>query len=450
MTPATLHAAVRDEVTAILQHLIRFDTVNPPGNETPCLQWVADLLRYDGIDSTLLESAPGRGNLVARLKGDGSKPPFLFMGHVDVVPVERERWTHDPFGGELEDGFVYGRGALDMKNIDAIQLMVLLLLKRSGLPLARDVVFMLNADEEVGGVYGARWMQENHPELIRAEAGITELGGNAFDLAGKRFFMVQTAEKGGSGFTIRAHGSAGHASRPHADNAVLKLMSAVQKLGAAEPPVHISPTMRTYIETIARESGPAGQGWLGLLDTSTFRETLDALPVPDSVKKMLRSQFHNSLAPTILNAGSKINVIPAVAECGVDCRVVPGQTRDDVRREVRAIIGDDYDIEFRSAIVSPGVEQPAAPQSELWQAIDRSIRRHVRDGVVVPFMMTGGTDSRFQVKLGTLMLGFTPSLAPVEEYDRIHGHDERVAVADLEFGVRVLFDVAKDYCGATS
>jgi len=409
---------------------------------------VAELLRANGIESRLLEAAPTRGNLVARLKGDGSKPPFIFMGHVDVVPVERDQWTHDPFGGEVADGFVHGRGALDMKNIDAIRLMVFLLLKREGVPLARDIICMLNADEETGGAFGARWMQEHHPELIQAEAGITELGGNAVELGGKKFFMVQTGEKGGSGFVIRARGSAGHASQPHADNAVLKLMRALKQLDDARRPIHVSPTMRTFVETIARELGANGEMLYGLLDDETFDDTLNALPVPASLKKMLHSQFHNSMAPTVLNAGTKINVIPAVAECVVDCRIVPGQTREDVLREVRAAIGDEIEIEFRNPIVSLGVEQPSATQTELWRMIDKHMRAHVGDGVVVPFLMTGGTDSRFQVKLGTQMLGFTPALSPIQEYDRIHAHDERVAISDLEFGVRVLYDVVKGYCQA--
>ena len=437
--------AIRDEVTSLLQSLLRFDTTNPPGNELACLSWVAGVLHENGIECTLLESAPARGNLVARLRGNGSKQPCLLMGHVDVVPVEREQWTHDPFGGELADGYVYGRGALDMKNVDAIQLILVLLLKRAGLPLARDVIFMLNADEETGGVVGARWMQEKHPDLIEAEAGITELGGNAFEFAGKRFFMVQTGEKGGSGFVVRAHGNAGHASQPHPDNAVLKLMRALNRIATADLPIHVSPTMRTYVETIAREAGPAGEPWYGLLEQDSFAATLEALPVRPSMKKMLHSQFHNSLAPTVLSAGSKVNVIPASAECVVDCRIVPGQTRDDVLREVRSLIGDDFDVEFRSAIASTGVEQAGAAHSELWHLMDKGIRKH-GDGVVVPFLMTGGTDARFQIKLGTQMFGFTPSLAPIEEYDRIHAHDERVAVSDLEFGVRVLYDVVEEYC----
>ncbi len=440
--------AVRAETAALLQELIRFDTTNPPGNETPCLEHVAAYLKRNGIDSTLIESQPTRGNLVARLKGNGSAAPFMMMGHVDVVPVERDKWTVEPFGGIVKDGFVYGRGALDMKNIDVIQMMVLLLLRREGVPLARDVIFMLNADEEVGGTWGARFMQEQHPALITAAAGVTELGGNAFEFAGKRFFMVQTGEKGGSGFTLRARGTPGHGSMPHDDNPVLKLAAALKRLGAVERPIHVSPTMRQYVETIARAAGPEGEIWYGLLDDATFVETLNALPIHASLKKMLHSQFHNSMAPTILTAGTKVNVIPSVAECYVDCRAVPGQTREDVVREVRSVIGDEIEIEFRSEIVSAGVEQVEATQSELWALMDKHMRASAADAVLLPFLHTVGTDGRFQVKLGTQIFGFTPALSPISEYDRIHGHDERVAISDLEFGVKVLYGVVKDFCGA--
>jgi acetylornithine deacetylase/succinyl-diaminopimelate desuccinylase-like protein len=440
--------AARTEVTSILQGMIRFDTTNPPGNETPCLEYVAGVLRKDGIEPTILESAPTRGNLVARLKGNASKAPFMMMGHVDVVPVERDKWTREPFGGEIVDGFLYGRGALDMKNIDAIQLEVLLLLQRERVPLARDIIYMLNADEETGGRWGAKWMLEQHPEMISAAAGVTELGGNAFEFAGKRFFMVQTGEKAGAGFTIRARGTPGHASQPHRDNAILKLAQALKRLGEVERPIHVSPTMRIYIETIARAAGPEGEQWYGLLENETFVETLERLPIPASLKKMLHSQFHNSMAPTVLNSGSKINVIPSVAECGVDCRAVPGQTHDDVLREVRAVIGDEFEIEFGGDIISTGVEQPEITDSELWRILEKQMQVRAPDGVLLPFLHTVGTDGRFQVKLGTEVFGFTPALAPIDEYDRIHGHDERVAISDLEFGVRVLYDVVKEYCAA--
>jgi acetylornithine deacetylase/succinyl-diaminopimelate desuccinylase-like protein len=407
-------------------------------------------LKKDGIDSTILESAPTRGNLVARIKGDGSSSPFMMMGHVDVVPVERESWTQDPFGGQIVDGFLYGRGALDMKNIDAIQMMVMLLLHRERVPLKRDIILMLNADEEIGGRLGARFMQEQHPDLITASAGVTELGGNAFEFGSKKFFMVQTGEKAGSGFTIRVKGTPGHASQPHKDNSVLKLASIIKRIGSVERPIHVSPTMRQYVETIAREAGPEGEIWYGLLENETFVETLNALPVPASLKKMLHSQFHNSMAPTILKAGSKINVIPSVAEVHVDCRAVPGQTHEDVERELRAVIGSDESIEvdFRTEISSMGVEQPDATAGELWKLMEKHMRARIPNAVLLPFLHTVGTDGRFQVKLGTQILGFTPALSPLTEYDRIHGHDERIALSDIDFGVRVLYDVVKEYCAA--
>lgn len=441
-------SAVRDETASILQGLIRFETVSPPGNETPCLEYAANVLKQDELDSVLLESAPTRGNLVARLKGNGSKKPFLMFGHVDVVPVERDKWTVDPFGGDIVDGWLYGRGALDMKNIDAIQMMVMMLLKREQVELSRDIILMLNADEEVGGRFGAKWMVENHPDLINAEASVTELGGNAFEFAGKKFFMVQTGEKGGAGFYIRAQGKPGHASRPGDDNAVLKLARALQKLGATERPIHVSPTMRQYVETVARAAGPEGEIWYGLLEDKTFVETLEQLPVSWSMKKMLHSQFHNSMSPNLLKAGTKINVIPAEAECYIDCRKVPSQSRNDVLRELRAVVGDDIEVEFHGEIDSTGVEQSDATQNELWRIMEKHIQARVPDSVLLPFLHTVGTDGRFQVNLGTKVYGFTPALSPMAEYDRIHGHDERIAMSDIEFGVQVLYDVVKEYCAA--
>jgi acetylornithine deacetylase/succinyl-diaminopimelate desuccinylase-like protein len=443
-------SAVRDETASILQGLIRFDTVSRMGNETRCCAYAAEVLKRDGIDSVILEAEPTSGNLVARLKGNGSQRPFLMFGHIDVVPVEREKWTVEPFGGEIKEGWLYGRGALDMKNIDAIQMMVMILLKREGVELNRDVILMLNADEEVGGRFGARWMVENHPELISAEVSVTELGGNAFEFAGKKFFMVQTGEKGGQGFYLRARGKPGHGSMPGEDNAILKLARAIQKIGATARPIHVSPTMRQYVETIAREAGPDGEIWYGLLDAKTFEETLEALPVSWSMKKMLHSQFHNSLSPNILKAGAKVNVIPGEAEVYIDCRKVPGQTREEVVREVRAVIGDDpaLEIDFRGDLNSTGVEQLDATQHPFWQLMAKHIQANVPEGVLLPFLHTVGTDGRFQVNLGTKVYGFTPALSPMAEYDRIHGHDERIALSDIEFGVRVLYDVVKEYCAA--
>jgi acetylornithine deacetylase/succinyl-diaminopimelate desuccinylase-like protein len=437
--------SIREETTALLQALIRFDTTNPPGNELPCVQYIADLLKKEGVASTIFEPAPGRGNLIARLKGNGSQQPFIFMGHVDVVPAEASQWQYPPFGAEIHNGYLYGRGALDMKGIDAVEIMVFLMLKRSGTPLARDVILEINADEEMGGRMGARWMVETHPDLVQAEYGITEFGGAIVSLMGKDFIHVQTGEKGGAGFTLRTHGTPGHASQPHKDNAILKLAAALDKLGAAELPVHVTDTMRVYIEKIAGEIGPEGEGLLGLLDPETFVDTLAALPLSPALKKTLHAQFHNTIAPTILKAGTKTNVIPSVAECEIDCRVVPGQYAADVEREVRAILGDTVEMKFRSD--NTGIE--ASPSSPLFDLIVATMKRYAPEAVTLPYLVTGGTDARFNARLGTRLYGFTPTHMRSEEIDSlIHAHNERIAVSDLEYGVRALYDIVSEFCKA--
>ena len=313
-------AAIGAEATANLQGLLRFDTTNPPGNELGAIKYLAEILKRDGIESTILESAPGRANLVARLKGDGSQKPFLLMGHVDVVPVEHDKWIHPPFGAEIHDDFIYARGALDMKGVVAVELMVFLLLKRMGVPLKRDVIFMANADEETGGSQGAKWMVDNHPELIRAEYGLNEGGGSATTIDGTPFVSCQTGEKGNSRFLIRTRGTPGHASQPHRDNAILHLADALVLLGEARLPMHVTATGRAYVEGIAHHLGPEGEEWLGLLDPKTFWSTLENLPVDYGTQRMLIAMFHNTAVPTILKAGAKTNVIPSVAEAQIDSR----------------------------------------------------------------------------------------------------------------------------------
>jgi acetylornithine deacetylase/succinyl-diaminopimelate desuccinylase-like protein len=434
----------RDETVKLLKGLIRFDTTNPPGNERACVDYIAGLLRKEGIESTILEAAPGRANLIARLKGNGTQRPFILMGHVDVVPVEPDKWAHPPFGAEIHDGYLYGRGTLDMKGVDAVEIMTFILLKRLNVPLARDVILEINADEEMGGRMGAAWMMEHHRDLIDAEYGITEFGGNTVRMFGKTFVVVQTGEKGGAQFTVRARGTPGHASQPHHDNAVLKLAAALQKLGQAELPIHVTDTMRMYIETIARETAPAGSALLGLLKPETFAQTLAALPVSNGQKAILHSQLHNSIAPTILRAGSKINVIPSVAEADIDCRVAPGQRAADVEREVRAVLGDSVELQFNSD--RTGIE--ASPHTPLFDVIVKTMKKHMPDAVTVPFLVTGGTDARFNAQLGTQLYGFCPGIADADDMGGVHGHDERVSVQKLGFATQVLYEVVSEFCKA--
>ncbi len=436
---------VRDEATRYLQDLIRIDTTNPPGNEIKAAEYLAGVLKREGIEPTILESAPGRGNLVARLKGDGRAAPLLLMVHIDVVPAEADQWTHPPFGGDIADGFLWGRGTLDTKELAAMELMVLLMFKRDAArkPLARDIIFMANADEEAGGRLGAGWMVKEHPDLIRAEYAINEGGGFGLDILGQRFFTCQVAEKGTARFAMRTRGRPGHGSQPHRDSSVLKLADAIQKIGAAEFPHHATATVKLFIESVAAKLGkPYERDLLALLDAKKYRAMMERLPLDEGMRSMFYAMLHNTVTPTMLHAGSKVNVIPSVAEAKCDARVLPGQSSHDLLHELRAVIGNDVEIEFMDD--TPALE--SAYQTPLFDTIARVMARHQPKAPVLPYLVVGATDARHVCKLGTHVYGFSPMLAPTSELDRVHGHDERISIDNLAFGTRVLYEVVNEFC----
>lgn len=439
---------IRDEVVDILRGLLRLDTTNPPGNEILAAEYLADLLRKDGIEPTVLESKPGRGNVVARLRGDGSAPPLLLMGHTDVVPVEPDKWSRPPFSGDLVDGVIWGRGATDMKNVVAMELMTLLMVKRLGLPLKRDIIFMATADEEVGGTWGAGWLADHHPELIRAEYALNEGGPTAIVFGDKVFFACSTAEKGTARFSMRAKGAPGHASLPHNDNAVLHLAEALVKLGQARLPMHVIGTVRANIETMARHlDSAAAANLLNVLseDPATQDAAIARLPLPDVGKRRFYASLHNTVTPTILNAGSKINVIPGEAEAKIDGRILPGVTQTQFEAEIRAIVGDKVDIRFYEK-TSEGLE--AGWDSPLFHLIAQIVPQHEPGAVMVPALITGGTDAKSVVQLGTQVLGFVPMRYEGPAMAGLaHNHNERISVANLLFGTQIYFDVVRQWCG---
>ncbi|MBX7212372.1 MAG: M20/M25/M40 family metallo-hydrolase [Thermoflexales bacterium] len=432
-----------EETTRLLQDLLRFDTTNPPGNETPCIDFIARTLARDGFESTVIESAPGRGNLVTRLKGDGSLPPILIFGHVDVVPAEANRWQRPPFSGDLHDGVLWGRGAVDMKNMVAMEMMTMALLKRAGGTLRRDVIFMANADEEVGGVFGAKFMVEQHPDLIRAEYGITEGGAAGLELDGKSFFVCSTGEKGMARFTVRGHGKPGHASQPHMDNPILPLAIALQKLIQKPLPLHVTRTVRAQIDALSAEvGGELGRMLQALLDPATHDDAMAELPLSDAFKRRLNATLRNTATPTILQAGTKINVIPGEAAAQVDCRVLPGTTPESIAAEVRAVVGDAVEIEFGRFTAG----QEFDPASPLLDVIRQSVREHVPGGIVIPGLIAGGTDARHTSKIGIKTYGFVPTRYEGPTMVGLaHNHDERISVNNLMFGTQVLHDVVAKF-----
>ena len=449
LTQKTLETA-GDEVVKHLRALLRLDTRNPPGNEHLAANYLRDVLARDGIASEIVGPSPDRASIIARIRGDGSRPPLLLMSHTDVVAVEKEKWTHDPFGGDIADGFIYGRGAQDMKNMVAMELMTMLLLKRLDLRLKRDVIFMAAADEEVGGLAGAGWVVDNHPELIRAEYGLNEGAGNARIINGVTYYQVQNAEKGVQRFTLRTRGRPGHGSAPHDDNALVKLAEKLARLRTHRSPLHYSDTTRAYITGIAdAQPEPARSQFLAILDPARADAAIDSLDIDDSLKRQLRAITRNTISPTILRAGEQINVIPSLAEVQCDGRIVPGQTRESFALELKQLFGDDAEFEFASATGSVALEAP--PSGPLWDVITAVLAERAPGAKVVPKMLAGATDAKHVARLGTRVYGFCPELyiAP-DEGNRIHGHDERMSVESIRWGVRTLFEVVRRFCGGQS
>jgi len=435
---------VGEETITHLRRLLRLDTRNPPGNEIRAAEYLRSVLETEGISGEMVGPSSDRGTFIARLKGDGSAPPLLLMSHTDVVAVEPEKWTHGPFSGDIADGFIYGRGALDMKHMVTMEAMTMLLLKRSGVPLQRDVIFMAAADEEVGGQQGAGWVVENRPELIQSEYALNEGGGIGFEINGRRYYPVQTAEKGTVRFRIRTYGKPGHGSVPHHENAVLKLAAILVQFTPDLLPVHFTNTFRGYIAGIAEtQPGDIAQVLYAVLaDETTADAAIDRLPLDESLKLRMHAMLRNTVTPTILEAGSQINVIPSEAEASIDGRNLPGWTPEMFLEELRSALGNEAEI----TLLEPSTPLESDIQSPLFNTIKAVLKEHDPQATAVPFLLTGGTDAKHVTKLGTKVYGFAPGLyAGAGEGRRVHSHDERVSVRSLQWGVRVLYEVVERF-----
>jgi acetylornithine deacetylase/succinyl-diaminopimelate desuccinylase-like protein len=431
--------AIQDDAERLLRDLVRFRTVNPPGNETPAAEFVAVELRAAGFDPVVLESAPGRGNVIARLPG-GDAPPLLLFGHLDVVPVEAEHWTRDPFGAEIADGFIWGRGTLDMKYIVATQLALFRALGQAGITPDRDIIFAATADEEAGGLMGVPWLIEHHPDLLDAGIALTEFGGFSQTVGGQRFYLCQTAEKGIAWLRMTASGAPGHGSMPHRDSAVLRIAEAASRLGQTPLPMHLTTTAQTMIEGLASAMPPIA----GLLDPATVDATLDLLPPGQA--HLFGAMLRNTVAVSGLQAGYKHNVIPSTAEATLDCRLIPGQTVEDAIREIHEVVGDEVELEVVLASSAP--ESPM--DTPLFGAMVERLRAYDPEATVLPLLMPGATDGRFLRQRGVTVYGFSP-LRLDPEFDFIslvHAHDERIPIEPFRAGVRVFGETVLAACGA--
>jgi acetylornithine deacetylase/succinyl-diaminopimelate desuccinylase-like protein len=439
-------APVEAEALKLFQSLIRFDTTNPPGDELLAANFVADALRKDGLAPVVLESAPKRGNVVVRYRGDGSKPPLLLNAHLDVVEAEAQSWDHPPFGGEIHDGYVWGRGAVDMKHMAAMSVMVLKLLQRTGAKLKRDVIFTAVADEEAGSTYGAEFLVERHRELVECEYAIGEIGGFSLHIGGVTYYPIQTAQKGTVWGRMHVHGPAGHGSMPRPDTVVVKLAQLIEKLGTMRLPQHDSKPVREMVEGLAKaQKLPLKLAMRGLLNPMMSKSLLKLFPSP-SVARAFSALLSNTATPTVVRAGSKVNVIPGHASVEFDGRTLPGQTKEDLLRELREVVGPDAEFEVFDS--TPPVE--TSKDTELFRSLSDSIRRADPNGVPIPYVIPGFTDARAFNKLGAKYYGFAPirfdpahKVAFAELY---HGHNERCPVDGFNWGLRLLYDAVKSFC----
>ena len=422
----------RDEVTALLQALLRLDTVNPPGNETPAAHLLRDYLARNGIEAELYARVPERANLVARIKG-GDGPSLAFLCHTDTVLANPAEWDRDPWSGDLVDGEVWGRGALDMKDQVAANAVAFASLAREGFEPAGDLLFIATADEEVGGDggYGLVWLCAEHPEAARCDYAINEGGGERLVLAGRPTYFAATAEKMSAPFTVRVHGRSGHASMPGiADNALVKSARYLEALGAYEPPRELIPEAKGLLEAVLGETPP-------LEDALAWAAAVHPL-LPALVEPLLAL----TLSPTMIDASHQRNVIPAVCEITVDCRLLPETTPADVEPLIRAALGNGrYDLEFDEAI--GGTRSPL--ETPLWNALATFTEAIEPAARLAPIACPGFTDSHFlRQAFGTVAYGFFPirHMDPELATKLVHSANERIKVDDLELGVDMLRSVA--------
>ena len=431
------------ECISHLQALIRMDTVNPPGRELGVARYLDDVMRGVGIETTLLEPAPGRAALIARLKGSGKKRPVLMLGHMDVVGVERERWTTNPFGGEILDGFLYGRGAIDDKGMLAVNLQTMLLLNehvvRAGGTLDRDVMFVATSDEEAGGEYGIDWLIANHPAIVQAEFALNE-GGRLREVNGRlAYSAVQCGEKVANVLRLTASGTPGHASIPIPDNAVVRLARAVAAAAAHREPVVVAGTSQRFFSGLSafleEPRVRAAMADIASGDASRVAAGADILAANPPFDAMIR----NGIAPTMLSAGVRPNVIPAEASATLNVRLLPGQSLDDLMGRLRAAIGDAA---VAVSVESRGEEAPASPDgTAMYAAISDAVAALAPGVPTVPFLSTGATDSAPLRRAGVKAYGLLPFPLTESDEGRMHGHDERVSVASLAFAVRLSWEI---------
>ena len=430
-------AAAHDEVVTLLQELIRLDTVNPPGNETVAAELLRAYLEETGLECELYARTPGRANIVARIPGRGGGPSLLLLSHTDTVLADPTEWSVDPWSGEIKDGCIWGRGALDMKGQVAASAVAIASLAREGFAPAGDLIFCATADEEVGegDCAGLEWLCETHPEAVRCDYAVNEGSGDRLELGGRVFYLCAAAEKRSAPFTLVVHGRSGHASLPGiADNALLKAARLLDRISEFREQPQLGPETEGFLRGLTGEL-PAASNALEA-----------ARAVDPAAAEMIEPLLTTTISPTLITASDKRNVIPGRCEVGIDCRLLPGQTEEQVDRELRELLGPgDYELVWRGG--QGGTR--SSVDSPLWSAIEEFVAKAEPGAAVLPTCVPGFTDSHWlRASFGTVAYGFFPikEMGADLASRLIHSADERAAIADLQLGVDFLRHAALAVC----
>lgn len=417
----------------LLQQLIRFNTTNPPGYEAGLIAYVDELLQSAGIATTICAKDEIRPNLIARLRGQGTAPPLLLYGHVDVVTTADQNWTIPPFTGAIKDGFIWGRGALDMKNGVAMFLSAFLRAAENDQPPPGDLILALLADEEVDGEFGARYLVEEHPDLFSGvHYAIGEGGGYSVTLAGQKYYPIMVAEKQICSLHGTIHGRGGHGSMPIRGGTMGRLGQVLQALDQKRLPVHITPVVRDMVQIIAEELPfPLGQAFRQILQPAFTGKILDAL---GDDGRLIAPLLHHTVSPTILRGGHKINVIPSEITLELDGRLLPGFQPEDLLRELFQLLGPG--VSLKVSRYDPG---PKTTEKRIYDYFAAVLREADPQGIPIPYLLSGVTDGRYFGRLGIQTIGFLPMDLPSGLIETIHDADERAPVSAVQFGTDVIF-----------
>ena len=422
-----------------LQEYIRINTANPPGNEVEGARFFKKILEAESIPCQIFEPSPGRGNLLATLKGNGKRRPLLLLSHMDVVPAEKEQWSFDPFEGVVKDGYLYGRGSLDDKSMGIVEMMALLILKREQVPLKRDVLFLATADEETGGRWGVQWAVENIPSLKESEYALNEGSYVILNREGiADQYGVSNGQKVLFQLELKAKGTSGHGSRPLPDNCNVKLVHALEKVTKWETPYNILPMVKEYFSKMAPKQPP---------DERKFFEDIEkGVSDPSFSAKLTSNLIYNAIVRdtislTILRGGNKENVIPSESTATLDCRLIPGSSKENFLKEIKKRLGNEIEVE----VISESLSLPPSPlNTDLFQAIQKFAAKNDPVCPVVPVLLSGATDSRFFREKGITTYDFCPFRLKEKELLLVHGTDERISLENLKFGMKMLLEMIKD------